>query len=411
MGKISKYIFFLIFLFGISLAQNSEQIDQENKKLSEIHAQIEQLEREIANLNKNEKSIDKELDKIEEQLFLLGKVVRKYENRIGIERKNIDSLNFMISENIANQKKLKSELQKYLVFRYKQREVTWLDFLFDSKTFSEIYENQFWDEYLSRKINQKIENLKNLEKELSANRENLLESENKLKFALVESKKSENLVVGKQQDKLSALLKIRKNKKGMSNLVNQKRKDEEKITKLIQKLIEDEIRKSNKTEITKSEEKKPIKKEVKIADEKREKFNFISGEKFANLKGNLPKPVSNARIIQKFGNVTNQTTKTVTVSSGVNFLVGKYPEIKVVSDGIVSVIQWLPGYGSVVIVNHGNNYKTVYGNVGNLRVLEGSQVKSGEILGEVSETIEGKVMHFQIWKGKKAENPEIWFKK
>jgi septal ring factor EnvC (AmiA/AmiB activator) len=233
MRIISKYTVILIFLFGISLAQNSEQIDQENKKLSEIHAQIEQLEKEIANLNWNEKSIDKELNKIEEQIFLLGKVVRKYKNRIINERKNIDSLNFMISENIGYQKKLKNELQKYLVFRYKQREVTWLDFLFDSKTFSETYENQFWDEYLLRKINQKIENLKNLEKELSTNRENLLESENKLKLALIEAKKNENLVFGKQQDKLSALSKIRKNKKGISNKVNQKRKDEEKIAKLI----------------------------------------------------------------------------------------------------------------------------------------------------------------------------------
>jgi murein DD-endopeptidase MepM/ murein hydrolase activator NlpD len=43
-------------------------------------------------------------------------------------------------------------------------------------------------------------------------------------------------------------------------------------------------------------------------------------------------------------------------------------------------------------------------------VKAGDKVKTGQVLG-VIDTINGQTqLHFEIWQGKKAQNPELWLK-
>jgi murein DD-endopeptidase MepM/ murein hydrolase activator NlpD len=79
-----------------------------------------------------------------------------------------------------------------------------------------------------------------------------------------------------------------------------------------------------------------------------------------------------------------------------------------VHDGVVSVIDWLPGYGSVVIISHSQDYRTVYGHMNNINVKEGEKVKKGAQLGKVGESAEGYILHFQVWNDRDNQNPEIW---
>jgi len=79
-----------------------------------------------------------------------------------------------------------------------------------------------------------------------------------------------------------------------------------------------------------------------------------------------------------------------------------------VGDGIVSAVEWIPGYGSVVIITHAENYRTVYGHVTDLQVDEGASVKAGDIIGNISDTLEGRILHFEIWNKRVYQNPEIW---
>ena len=79
-----------------------------------------------------------------------------------------------------------------------------------------------------------------------------------------------------------------------------------------------------------------------------------------------------------------------------------------VAEGIVSAIDWIPGYGSIVIVTHRDDYRTVYGHVANINVKEGEKVKGGSAIGKVNESLEGKILHFEIWNERNYQNPEIW---
>jgi septal ring factor EnvC (AmiA/AmiB activator) len=65
----------------------------------------------------------------------------------------------------------------------------------------------------------------------------------------------------------------------------------------------------------------------------------------------------------------------------------------------------------IILVKHGE-YFTVYAKLENVQVKIGQEINVGEVLGTVfTFELEQKTeIHFEIFKGKKALNPEAWLK-
>ncbi len=129
---------------------------------------------------------------------------------------------------------------------------------------------------------------------------------------------------------------------------------------------------------------------------------------FSSLKGRLNWPVANGKIIRKYGENRNNKTNTVMLNYGVDIAASKDINVKAVSDGVISAIDWIPGYGSVVIVTHKGDYRTVYSHLSEIYVNEGDKVKPGSVIAQVGDSIEGKILHFEIWNSRENQNPEVW---
>ena len=129
------------------------------------------------------------------------------------------------------------------------------------------------------------------------------------------------------------------------------------------------------------------------------------------MKGKLNWPVAKGKVIRKFGENKNQKLKTVTVNYGIDIKSSSEQSVKCVAEGVVSVVEWLPGYGTVLILSHKGNYRTVYGHLGEVYVNEGDKVNVGGVIGKVGESLEGNILHFEIWNGRQNVNPELWLKK
>ena len=119
-------------------------------------------------------------------------------------------------------------------------------------------------------------------------------------------------------------------------------------------------------------------------------------------------PVREGRIVRKFGENKNERLNTVTLNYGIDIGVNASQNVLVVAEGIVSAIDWIPGYGSIVIVTHRDDYRTVYGHVTGISVKEGQRINAGTTIGRVNESLEGNIVHFEIWNERNYQNPEIW---
>jgi septal ring factor EnvC (AmiA/AmiB activator) len=203
--------------------------------------------------------------------------------------------------------------------------------------------------------------------------------------------------------------------------ISLKRSAESKIKNLIAKLIENEERK-------RKEERERIAKmeSDKLRNENRTK-SISTGKKdvnndavydinistsglssFSALKGKLSWPVSGGHIIRHFGEDRNAKLNTVTLNYGVDIKASSDLNIKSPADGVVSAIDWIPGYGSVIILTHKDGYRTVYSHFSDIFVKEGDKVKPGSVIAKIGESLEGFIVHFEIWNSRNNQNPEIW---
>ena len=72
--------------------------------------------------------------------------------------------------------------------------------------------------------------------------------------------------------------------------------------------------------------------------------------------------------------------------------------VKVTADGVVLHANWNGGYGKCVIVDHGNGYQTWYGHLSRMDVVEGQEIRQGDIVGLVGATgrATGNHLHYEV---------------
>ncbi len=139
-----------------------------------------------------------------------------------------------------------------------------------------------------------------------------------------------------------------------------------------------------------------------------------AGVNFASLRGNLPRPVDGSwRITNPFGrHAMPELPEVVYDNPGIDAEVSTGATVKSVCGGKVSGVYKVAGYGTVVIVSHGDYY-TVYGNLASSNVTVGSQIAGGQALGtagtDPDDSRRGSV-HFEVWKGREKQNPSSWLR-
>ena len=126
------------------------------------------------------------------------------------------------------------------------------------------------------------------------------------------------------------------------------------------------------------------------------------------MKGKLNWP-NDGKIELKFGTQLNPELNTITENTGIEIKCSKNLKVTSVMDGIIMGIRYIPTYGNIIIIDHGEEYATVYANLGRIFVTEDQYVSSGTIIGEVSDSgSKRKLLHFEIWQKDKKLDPELW---
>ncbi len=135
---------------------------------------------------------------------------------------------------------------------------------------------------------------------------------------------------------------------------------------------------------------------------------------FVAMQGKLPRPVEGGwRVTNPFGRHSMPNLPEVVYDNpGIDVEVAKGATVKAVYSGRVSGVYKLPGYGTVVIVNHGDYY-TVYGNLSSVSVTVGTQLSAGQSVGSAAANPDdGRrgSLHFELWRGREKQNPEVWLR-
>ncbi len=405
------YLVIILILFSdpFSFSQQNK-IKEKKNELTEIRNQISNLEGQIKQKSRKEKETYSTLTNYNHQNFLLNKLINKLHNEEQKKQKEIEKSQQEITGLEKQIKALKKNYSKYVVSVYKYGTPDKWEILFNSDSFEQAVLRY---KYLQKFTARRKKDLEQLRKSIASLTvvKAKLQKEKTEKAELAKQKEAEEkeLVVKMHESKM-LLLALRHDKNELRKEINSKKNAEQRIRDLIARLIEEEKRRREEAErLAKLNAKKKIKSET---NETGGSYNIdLSTEDFASfaaLKGRLNWPVSRAKIIRQFGENKNEKLNTVTLNYGVDMKVTGDQNVKAVAEGVVSAIDWIPGYGSVIIITHRGDFRTVYSHLGEIFVNEGDKVKAGSLIGKVGESLEGNILHFEIWNSRDHQDPKVW---
>jgi septal ring factor EnvC (AmiA/AmiB activator) len=194
-------------------------------------------------------------------------------------------------------------------------------------------------------------------------------------------------------------------KLAVAKLIRIQRQGQAKETELGQTLKEksryiSEIKKSKDVKLS----------QLKSLRSQHSELNDLFSYAFFEKKGALLTPVD-APITREYGTYVDPRYRFRLTHKGIFYSGSKRP-VRAVFKGRVVFAGSLPGYGRAVILDHGDNYHSVYGFAAKVRVKVGMEVSEGEVLGSSGEMspLFGPGLYFEIRHFTDAVDPRPWFK-
>ena len=394
----------VLLLSGTGLqAQDTAKQESRRDALRKEIAQLEQQLKENASKSNNAMT----------ELKLVRKQVATRRELVAESEREIRALSDTIAARQAAAERLRERLatmesyyRKLIRNAYKNRDArVWYSLLLSSKNFGQATRRYVYLRDLSGTMNSQARRLQAMRRALEDDLARLTmlkeeaEAVRKAREQDLQSLRQEEL----RSDRLVADL--QKDKNRYQKELNTKRKQVEALNREIERIIAQAVEEARKKEAASKQQgnrqttTKSTQQDIKL-----------SGE-FAANKGKLPWP-ADGPVVETFGkhNHPVYTTLVMPANNGVNIGLSPDAEVKAVYDGEVKRIIVMPGYGRCILVQHGD-YFTFYCKLGHVDVKNGDKVKTGQTLGRI-DTIDGQTeLHFEVWKEKEPENPELWLRK
>lgn len=137
-----------------------------------------------------------------------------------------------------------------------------------------------------------------------------------------------------------------------------------------------------------------------------------AASQFARIRGRLDWP-SDGQVVANFGRQKHPKFDTFIYRKGIDIQSSQGRPIQAVYDGRVAFADWFKGYGLLVILDHGENYYSLYAHAAKLLVAVGDAVRTGQVIGEVGDTgLTGESnLYFELRQGSEALDPMLWLRR
>ena len=369
------------------------ELDYQSEAIDKVRKEIEETRRRIKSEKQKEKSTARRLSNIDKEMSLTDKLYTQLKQELGKTETKIDKLSKVIR---ANERKLEILRDRYtarVVQMYKKGTLSDIEKLLSSTSWRQaVYRAKYMG--IISDIDQKTQNkIKSLLIDIGKQRiglESSYRNKVRLKKDQEESKVTLRASRKKRQQELD---KIRKNQSELTKYLDEKQAGMQELESLLKKVRRD-------------------KSSYDRADRIRKQQAALKTQTFGKLKGQLPWPAT-GRVVKRFGRSWNSERKTTTDNPGIDIKGKPGSPIRSVIGGIITIITYIRGYGTTIIIDHGGGFYTVYSHVTNVETNEESEVRAGDIIAYMGDvgSIDGSKLHFEIWGHGQKLNPEKWLMK
>jgi len=371
----------LIFLFAsLALGQAADPGPARDDELTALRQQIAEHRAAAERLARDEKGAIRRVAEIEKEMSLLKELLDGLQRRqveLEEERVALESRLSTASETIDERR---DQLAYHLRMLYRQKRRSELGALLGSSSVDNAAARLRAWMHVARTERKMIEEVRESQLVLGENRAALESSLSELELTQSEAitRQSELEALGVERN--GELGRIRRMKTHHLEAMKEKEESAQQLESFLARL-----------------------------EDKRRSEGLPDGGDFASRRGFLQWPVE-GEVTQGFGRSVHPRFKTVTEHKGISIAAAEGTPVQVVADGKVQYVNWLPGYGKCVIVNHGGGYYTFYAHASAIFPAEGQSVKAGDVIAEVGDTgsLDGAQLYFELRAGKQAVDPMGW---
>jgi cell division protein FtsX/septal ring factor EnvC (AmiA/AmiB activator) len=364
-------------------AEEAEGLSDQKKELKRVQTEIKETKEKSTALKQTEKSILSTLEKADHRIrtyqkdaTLLEEKIKKKENELGYLSSTLDTLDQSISVRRAG-------IMNRVRVLYREGSDSVLKVLIPSPGYPEFLKRLHYLKIIAEK---EAEMLALFEEEQLQ----LEEKNNQL------DKVKEQLVAAREP-LVTRLDRIKAEKEGKHVVLERVRNERAYYEKTIEELGQSQSQLRDLIE--------------KLEKERRQRKE-PAAVGFTKIKGQLAWPNEGA-VISLFGRQKHPRFNTYVFHKGIEIDTSLEEAVRAVYDGVVVFADWFKGYGMIVILDHGDNYYSVYGHLANIFVSKGEKTGSNYTIGNVGSTglSEGKRLYFEIRHGGEPMDPLAWLEK
>ncbi len=428
MYNCSKHILILIFtlLSGFVYSQSTPKIRQLEKERNELHQRISESESLLKSTGNDVKSQLDNLALISGQIDERRRYLSAIQKDINSIQQEINRLEGELKVLNADLKLKREKYEKSLKYLHRNSSIQEkLMFIFSADNLSQMYRRLRYVRQYADFQRLKGEEIKSKLAEIK-DKKKVTEETYDAKLALLKHQETEKKKLEEQEaDRKKLLASMQKKQRQLKNEIDKQRKAANKLNAEIDRLIAIEIeaarkraeeeRRRKEAEAKKQqpsgkEVSKPVTKQMdayRVDDSDRK----LSGT-FERNKGRLPIPVTGPYVIVgHYGQYQVEGLRNVRLDNkGIDIKAKQGAMARTIFDGEVTAVFQYNGLANV-LVRHGS-YISVYCNLESVIVKQGSQLKTRDVIGQISTDSDGNtVLHFQLRKEKDKLNPELWIAK
>lgn len=126
----------------------------------------------------------------------------------------------------------------------------------------------------------------------------------------------------------------------------------------------------------------------------------------------ISNPIENGTITSKFGKRIDPISGKEKIHYGLDICAKDGAPIYAIMPGVVEKAENSPSFGNILILNHGNNIKTLYAHCKELKVCVGDNIKRGQniaLMGNTGYYSTGTHLHVELIINGKNYDPEPFF--
>ena len=354
--------------------------EESEAKLEKLKAGIKKMTNWLFSANNEKSGLNKELERNELKINQLSKKIRSSKQQIENNKEELLALNRELKELNSTLKTHRHFLEKQIQVAYFQEEHSKIKLLLNTDNPQDIARQMRYFDFIKDARKAKIDEVYTLLGQIRSTESKIQQKTQKLELKTSQLESSQLELRQTLKNKQQLLVKLESSIKSNTHRLEKMQADQSRLKSLLEEL------ETSLINIDLPSDSAP----------------------FSTQKSKLPWP-SHGKVVAEFG---SSVANGKLALNGIRFASTENNAVKSIYSGRVIFANWIRGFGLLLIVDHGDQFMSLYGNNKNLTKETGDWVRAGETIAISSESTTSleSGLYFEIRKQGKPLNPRQWLR-